>query len=310
MISTIKILVVSGTNQACGIYQYGEYIMHALGQSRKYEFIKINCDDLITFSSIVDMYNPAAIIYNFHTSTLAWAQGAVTKIGKHIKHIMIYHEGGGLSNIDATITLDPYTKEEGSIYNPGWFILDYMNRQSLSNVPIFGSFGFAFPGKGFERIINLIQDEFDEAVIRLGIAYAKYGDESGTNALATANYCKSLIKKPNISLEISHELLAIPELLTWLGQNNLNLFLYDTFEGRGVSSVPIYALSSKRPLALTRSHMFRQMFGYNDSAIFIENKSLQKILEDGVKPLEPFYENFSLEKFVNKYENRIDRIIT
>ena len=38
-----------------------------------------------------------------------------------------------------------------------------------TSVPVIGSFGFATPGKGFELVVDAVNREFEEAVVRINI---------------------------------------------------------------------------------------------------------------------------------------------
>ncbi|MEJ7829575.1 MAG: hypothetical protein WKF91_15300, partial [Segetibacter sp.] len=87
------------------------------------------------------------------------------------------------------------------VYKTGRLLLDKPNNvEERNQVPVIGSFGFATPGKGFDKIVRLVQEEFDEAIINFNIPYAKYGDESGLNARKIADECRILVKKASIQL--------------------------------------------------------------------------------------------------------------
>ena len=46
------------------------------------------------------------------------------------------------------------------------------------------------PGKGFEKIITLVQNEFKEAKIKLNIPFARFGDNDGSQARKIAEQCR------------------------------------------------------------------------------------------------------------------------
>jgi hypothetical protein len=154
----------------------------------------------------------------------------------------------------------------------------------------------------------LILEEFNVAKIRLHIAYATYGDASGVMARAEAEKCRKMIYKKGISLEITHAFKSIDQLIDWLAQNTLNAFLYDGFPGRGISSPPDYALSARKPMALTKSYMFKHLLDAEPS-IFIEDLSLKEIIANGLEPLQQFYDKWSEEKLSQTYEKIITTIL-
>lgn len=306
-----KVLLVSHNQSQCGVYQYGQLVMMALKKSTKHQFIWGAYANPAEFWAAFNSINPDVVIYNYHVSPLGWANLVVSAVRSRAKQLLMVHEPGmGMNGMDGHISLDPNIKEDGYTFSPGWFIINYENAHPLPTKPTFGSFGFGFPGKGFERLIETVQEQFDDAHIRLGLAYAFYGDADGNMARATAERCRQLIHKPGITLEVSHDLLEIPQLVDWLGQNSINVFLYEEFKGRGLSSVPIYAMSSRRPIALTKSYMFRHVNKnyQNHPSIFVEDSSLKAILENGMMAVEPFYEELTEERFIQNYERMIDTI--
>jgi len=74
-----------------------------------------------------------------------------------------------------------------------------------------------------------------------------------------------LVSKDGVKLVTSHEFLEKEQLLDFLAQNTLNAFFYDRCEGRGISSAIENALAVHRPIAITRSNMFRHVLSENPS---------------------------------------------
>jgi len=307
----MKVMIATHDQQMCGIFQYGTTLMMPLSKSKVHEYIWAPCGNPYEFMRMYDSIRPEVVIYNYHPSPLGWAHAISPSLVGRSKQLAIIHEHvlPPPPNMDGYISLDPSTPETESMFSPGWFILDYENKYPEPETPTFGSFGFGLPGKGFERMVELVQNEYDEAIIRLGIAYAYYGDADGSQARAVAQRCRDIIKKPGIVLDIHHELLEVPQLLDWLAQNSMNVFLYDFFGGRGLSSVPIYSVSSRRPIAMTKSFMFRHVYEGSDPSCFIEDRPFKDILQSGTKALDSFYtQRWSEEEMARRYDNIINRI--
>ncbi len=108
-----------------------------------------------------------------------------------------------------------------------------------------------------------------------------------------------------LNLNISHEHLTLEQILKFLSKNDLNVFLYEYQDNRGISSATDWAISVKRPLVITKSSMFRHLFDCYPS-ICIEENSLKTILENGVKHLERLCEEWSPENLLWDYERIID----
>ena len=68
------------------------------------------------------------------------------------------------------------------VFKTGRLIPEYHNTFRLPQITTIGSFGFGTPNKGFEKLVSKVLGEFDEAVIRLNIPYADFGDSEGLNA--------------------------------------------------------------------------------------------------------------------------------
>ena len=131
----------------------------------------------------------------------------------------------GYSFFDYHIAADPTLLLKNPIvFKTGRLIQKFENRYALPEVPTIGSFGFVTAGKGFEKLVSIVQKEFDNAIIRLNIPFATFGDADGSGAHAIAKQCEQLIVKPNVKLIVSHQFLTQVQVLEFLAQNYLNAF--------------------------------------------------------------------------------------
>ncbi len=62
-----------------------------------------------------------------------------------------------------------------------------------------------------------------------------------------------MLTKKSIELNISHDHLTTEGILNFLSKNDLNVFLYEHQENRGISSATDWAISVKRPFTITKS---------------------------------------------------------
>src|SRR5258706_10385653 len=244
-----KILFVSHKEKKCGVYEFGKNVFKAISQSQIYNFIKIECDSIDNLQNEISIHNPDAIIYNYHPTVLPWI---TTKVAPklHINNISsilipqigIIHEVtqavgdsatsyrkkfhlGGPSRLGNSL-FDFYIAPDATlllsnpiVYKTGRLIPFYKNNFTQPGTPTIGSFGFGTPNKGFEKIVDLVQQDFDKAVIRFNIPFADFGDKDGENAKAIAERCKNLIKKPGIKLKITHDFHDQQGMLDFLAQN-------------------------------------------------------------------------------------------
>ena len=286
---SIKILFVTHKPKQCGVYEFGKNVFNDISRSKAYHFIKVECDSIYSLYNEISTHEPDVIIYNYHPSVMPWV---VTKISKgiyrnnlvkiHAVQIGIIHEitqevadnATGYRNkfilgashkkinspFDFYIAADPtLLLKNPLVFKTGRLIPEYNNTFPLPLIPTIGSFGFGTPNKGFEKLVFKVQQEFKEAVVRLNIPHADFGDSEGLNAKRIVDNCRKLITNQNIKLEISHEFLQDAELLDFLAKNSMNVFMYEDKGGRGLSSALDIALAVNRPVAVSNCSMFRHL---------------------------------------------------
>src|ERR1700687_1922836 len=332
------VLFVSHKKARCGIYEFGQNIYAALSKSRLYNFIKLDCSTLQDVTDAIAKYSPAALIYNYHPSVLPWI---ATKIAPRlfrnnltsisVPQIGIIHEitqptadsatvyknrfvvgrSSRLSNslFDFYIAPDPtLLLRNPYVFKTGRLIPAYENNFPPPLIPTIGSFGFGTPNKGFDQIVTLVQQEFDAAIIKLNIAFADFGDEDGANARLIAAQCKKLITKQGIQLQVSHKFYDRDEVLDFLAQNTINVFLYHDTGNRGLSSTVDNALAVRRPVAISDSIMFRHLFDTEPSVRITQN-TLRKIIDNGFAPLESHHDEWNSENLLWEYERIVTAVL-
>jgi hypothetical protein len=314
----MKILFLNHTKKQCGVYQYGVRLYSILKNTTEIEY---NYQELSSYDEykLIDhnIYN--AIIYNYHNSTMSWLNK--NNIFANV-NICIPHESDA-SFFDIICSIDPDEIEIDNKYaiprplyeNIDKILLDniyssaenknFIESYTQDNIPIFGSFGFGFLNKGFDKIIKIINDNYDEAIIKFIIPVADFDPNSNNTNTILDNICLSIKKKEKIKLLITHNFFSNEEILKFLGSNTLNIFLYDYMHSRGISSVTDYALSVKTPLAISDSHMFKHI--YSDS-ICLYKTSIFNIIKNSSEYCEKFRINFSNENLRNKFKTIVKNI--
>jgi SAM-dependent methyltransferase len=337
--SNQRILFISHKPKQCGVYEFGRSVFQVISSSSSYDFIKAECESSAELDQAIRQHNPSAIIYNYHPSVLPWL---CTKISKGIYRnslsgikavqIGIIHEvtqqvadsATGYRNkfitgpsqkkmnslFDFYIAADPtLLLKNPLVYKTGRLIPEYSKQVAEPVKTTIGSFGFATPKKGFERLVQRVHEEFDEATIRLNMPAADFGDADGSNAKQIAAACRNLITKPGIQLEVSHNFMTDDKLLDFLAANNLNVFMYEDKEGRGISSAIDNALAVKKPIAVSRCPMFRHILQAKPS-VCIGDNSLKAIMQNGFLPLEKISRSWNAENLCWEYERILDSIFS
>ena len=330
-------LFVSHKPKQCGVYEFGKQVFEVVSHSTKYRFVKAECDSLAELLQAVKKNRPEVIIYNYHPSVLPWACTRITKgvyrnnlasikvlqIGiihevtqevadtatAYRNAFIIGHSHKKLNSLfDFYIAADPtLLLANPLVFKTGRLVPEY-SAPTPPAVFTVGSFGFATPKKGFERIVQRVQEEFDEAVIRLNMPSADFGDKDGVRARAIAEQCRKSLYKKGVRLEISHDFFNEKQLLDFLAGNSMNVFMYEDTGGRGISSAVDNALAVKRPVTVTRCPMFRHILSARPS-VCVGDSSLKAIFNNGFVPLEKIAKYWDKAHLVWDYERILDRVL-
>ncbi|HEX9081557.1 MAG TPA: methyltransferase domain-containing protein, partial [Holophagaceae bacterium] len=306
------VLLVNHPQQQCGIHQYGRNLAGALARSSRYEVRYRECSSEADLRLALADERPAAVVFNYYILTMPWlTPGIIRSLGLPtfgVFHEVTQAEADQLdgSFFDFHLAPDPTLEAR----NPRVFpiprlIPTYVNLFPEPDIPTIGSFGFAFSDKGLGAIVDAVQREFDEAIIKL---HLPSNDLVASDIAHLLRDCAARVHKPGIQLMVNRKFLDRTRLLDFLAQNSLNLFLYDTHKDRGISSVIEHALAVQRPLAVNRCGMFRHIHSARPS-LCIEDRSLREILADGIAPQVPFLQMWNESAFILALEQTFDRAL-
>lgn len=313
------VIVVSHKEIQCGIHQYGVNIVVALSKSERYTFEHVLCSSADELHQHVTRLQSAAIIYNYYPLTMPWLSPEITR-RYQIPCLGVMHEVTQEDADNATTEMfdyhlcpDPTLEVRNPcIIKTKRLIAPYINTLPEPKIPVIGSFGFGFGNKGFQEVVTKVQQEFDQAIIRLHLPLNDMVDPTGAtgaeHAFKTAEECRRVLHKPGIELRIRHNFLEKKELLNFLATNTINCFFYETNRVKGISSVIEHALAVQRPMAISKCGMFRHVLNVAPS-ICIEDASLRQIISNGIAPLVPFYNEWSEASFIMDYEQIMDRVL-
>jgi len=298
----MKIIFLNTYYKNCGVYQYGLRLSKCLESMVEYKEV----NDYNDYVRIIHESSPDVMIFNYHSIPMEWLTNTniiCTINDKFIKNYGILHESDG-SFFDSILNIDP--NMQNGIPRPLFYnipkdssISKFINHNKGSDIPIFGSFGFGFTNKGFDRMIRLINNQYDKAIIKLIIPLGHYCPKS--QLVNTVNHCISVPRKPGIELLISNDFFENDDMLLFLQSNTMNVFMYDRMQGRGISSVIDYALSVNVPIAISNSYMFRHI--YND-CICADIYPLEQIRKQ-LPYLNQFKEKYSKESIVNWFQKNV-----
>ena len=312
------VLFINHSKFRCGVHMFGKEIAEQLSGSQVFDFTAIACNSLIEFSEVMTNRAPAAVVFNYHPTTMPWAPLAAA-LCRDIPTVGIAHDVTSSMadawpdvSFDAIITHDPDLHTSNPLFvSAPRPIPQYLPKAkpSQDGVVRIGSFGFAAPDKGFDDIVRLSQEAFDRCIIRLHIPPSDFGDPEGINARALVDYCRTLVQKPGVEIEASHGFMERNEVIDFLASNDINALFYDSNRGAGgISSAADWLFASGRPMALRRGKMFRN-FDRASPPIYIDDLPLRQIYENGTTPLDRFRATWAPSGVVAAYELAAARAI-
>jgi hypothetical protein len=281
----MNVLLLSQRGYQCGVSDYGDRLFNALRKSKKINF---------TYSDKMELYNIDVVLYNYHNATLPHITDGYLSDKRHIKHIALHHEGGIQFIPDKII-------EVQNLPRP---VNKYLFVHKENEIPTIGSFGFGFYNKNYYKIAELVKAQYKKAKIRVNIPFAYYGDIDGQSAKVEVNKMHEILIGTDIELEVNHEYLSNLDLVKFLNENDINLFLFNEMAGRGLSSSIDYALEAKKPIGISHSDMFRHLTDVS-SSIFVDEVTISEIIDKGIEPLKPIYEKHNSNKLLEYLENEL-----
>jgi hypothetical protein len=314
-----------GEKEACGVGLYGKHWASALIDLPNCDFNVLYTDSLEETINKISELSPKIVFYMWNRIASGWMENPVIKhIFPQIKHVNICVDTCANQNIINNFS--PELHNGGFQYylvcNPALVGNErvFISTRLLapeptvphvkSDLPIIGFHGFALPYKGIAKLADTINREFDECVFRLHMPQSWFLDRYGQETAQRKREIESIIKKPGISVEYSHDLLEPQDMVNWLSQNTINCYFCDSIQDSALASSTEYALAAKRPIAVTRSNYFKDFFECSPSVIINEPHTLKEIIQNGFDPLKPLYEKYSRQSFIKDWSFAIEKILS
>lgn len=352
-----QILFINHKGKQCGVYQYGLRIYQTIQRIDKYKVHYKECSNAQEVTEAIQSNNPHIVIYNFHKETMSFVNKQTTFSNYGPIHICLAHELSDKeinkingSFFDYYLFGDPtFFGTNDRVFKIRRILPEFANQFEQPQIPTIGTYGFCNDDiKGYSTLLNLVEKEFDQAIVRINLSANSYFDFDGGGAKKLGRELQSSIRNKKIKLEITHDFFSETDLLKFLAKNTINVFMYNPFltgitgsASYGISSALDYALAVKRPIAISYSSLFRHLFSITPS-IIIKNKvlasfklsiiraiglkrflkalkilshfpfqkfnRLQDIIKNGFAPLSHLVSEWTEEKFQTDFKIIIDKI--
>jgi hypothetical protein len=298
-----KVLFLNHKKEICGTWQFFKRTYNIVSNDNKYIYREVDSKE--EYFQILNEVSPTHIIYNWHWDRMGhWYREEYIINNPLMKHYFVWHDGSIVSNYDKYLFFGDYDPGKNAVPEDKRILLprpllDYTGSYIVNKYPTIGSFGFGFKHKQFPELVKLVNKEFNKAIINIHTTYPYFGDPLG-DIEKDIYLCRRYNINPNIELNITTDFWDDTTLLNWLAGNDLNVFNYSLFNNPGISAATDYALSVKRPIAITDHIMFRHI---RKEEILLEKNSLSSIINKGVDPLNSFYDKWSTENFIKGMDN-------
>ncbi len=307
------VLYLNHSTKTCGVYQYGLAVFNIISKSKKYNFVYRETDSFDDYQDVLKEQSWSGIVYNYIRDTMPWLNAV--NLQRFLPNWFLYHDGGAIFDIDEKfiINSNPGDIYSGTMYGRGIPrpLKEHMllPKNPVRDIPVISSFGFGFHHKCFPDIIELVQSQLDDAIIRMVITNAFFGDRDGTITRAIASNLFKLVRKPGIKLDIRTSYMEEDELLLFLNDSDLNIFCYkpnDIHIASGISSVIDYALSVNTNIAITKCCMFRHIY-HGD--IDVNITPLKQIMHGPTDHFDNLRVKWCNNNLLTTFENIIDTSI-
>ena len=266
--SRVRVLFINTEKARCSIYESGLMIYNALATNRDIDlhYMELKKDNLtipggydvyaFNYHPIVQDWLDVTSIRNLNGFTVAF----VLEVARDDPFVMVPE-----TVFDAYCAIDPTIESGGRVYafpRPLEKHQTYSFGRPQEGRAVIGSFGFPTAGKGFEKVVDAVNKEFDSALVRINIPNMDF-----TNNGLPDNYAAVIEKeckkraKAGVTVEVTHDYMTKPELVQWCADNTLNVFLYSR-NIPGLAATTDQAISSSRPLAISTNDTFRHIHPY------------------------------------------------
>lgn len=331
--SADAVLFVNHKNSRCGVYEYGRNVYRCIKESKAFDFIYVEAGSFGELLKSIKKYKPKVIIYNYMLSTMSWSylktpvknvylnrfyDIPVIQIGMiHSVEQFVADEATGrkrfVTRQDYNKLFDYYIAPDPTlllknplVYKTGRPLMRYENKFPLPTVPTFATAGFAKKSLNYIAFIQKVQNEYDEAVIKINIPKGDFTEECFQQI---KRQLMENVTKEGIRLEVTRNFFSTKELLDFLAQSTANFYVYANGarrkrEARGISSALDNALSVRRPVIVSNDSMYKHILTELD--VDIDRHSIHEIIDGGFVKFETLYRAWQPECMLWEYE----RIVT
>lgn len=305
----MKGLFLNSSKKQCSIHESGIMIFECLKKVKKCNFDYIEIDkDNCKIPTGYDLY-----FFNYHYGTMSWLD--VKKLRKSFGYVMtVVMEVSpddpfpfvSRNDFNVFCVIDPTIKSNGKDIFSFPRPLEKFTPKPLeeNSIPIIGSFGFPAPNKGFDKIVEAVNKEFDRAIVRINLPYGDFMPFNEDRIKYWSEKC-IIAAKEGVEVQITSVFMDKNELIEWCSENTINCFFYDR-NAPGLCATTDQAISSGRPLSVVKNSTFRHILEYISP---YPEWSLKQSIANTPEIIKKLQENWNQEVFTQKFDDMIRTIM-
>lgn len=310
MLSEIRGLFINNQIAQDSIYESGVMVYQCLQQSDSYllDYVEVSSDQR-EIPSGYDFY-----FFNYHPYTMPWLETRnLKKLLRCPVITMVLEVLPGdpfvlcpKTHFDLYCVLDPSleTRQTNVVAFPRPLEQVNIKPHTKHDIPVIGTFGFATRGKGFQHVVDSVNKEFDQAIIKINIPFGSFVPDSEEYSARLSEICRSRAK-PGIEVVVTHHYFTKEELIDWCRQNTLNCFLYDR-NMPGLAATTDQAIVSEQPLVVSKNDTFRHILAYLPC---YPQWSLRQSIEQSGPIVKKMKADWSPENFKRKFETALEQFL-
>lgn len=303
----------------CAVYQAGKAYGHAFGLCKELDvtYVELGSGEQLPEEDFdvgifnyqhVTMQCVPPLLFNIFPTTMGFLYEARKNPSTSPVHFDNLQAG---QLFDVLISPDPVLLSPNSlmvgtehIWGAPRVIPRFMGTRDALPGTVVSTFGFPSPWKDIKTVINKMNYEFNEATFRLNFAPASHqeGMSLHQQQIEIAREIAGMAN-PGIKVEVTDRYMEDAELVNWLAQSSVNVFL--SYEERGIQTGGALLASADMAIASRAPLMVSDNIEARHLSPLMISEALKETIERGQPTVEALYQAWSPLNFAD----RIDKLV-
>jgi hypothetical protein len=173
---------------------------------------------------------------------------------------------------DHVITPDPTCESNRNVWSTGRVVPYSADCACKNDPPVIGTFGFPSPWKNLSGVVEMLNDEYEQATFQINFAPASH--QEGTGLQEYMRQCVldlTKLSKPGVNVMFTEEYMTDDALVDWLSKNDLNVFMASEERGRITGGALLastdIAIAARKPILVSKTLEARHLEGLTANSI-------------------------------------------